>query len=196
MRVGSGMRGMALAAAGAVLVLATTAASAPAPGNGFAARARSAGLTAAQVGALQREVNVYIGHYGGRQVAINKVVFAGGSILFPVPGRNARAVANASAGRTVEKRNSTACPLGAFCAWSGHDYSGARAEFFACGTDWPNPYNGLVDGSWKNDQTPQNGSGPRVKMLANNHSVVYTTAPPWCASTNFDWSFIYYFRIC
>jgi hypothetical protein len=187
---------MALIAVGAVLMLATTAASASAPGNGFAARARSAGLTAAQVGALQQEVDVFIGHYGGRQVAINKVAFAGGSVLFPVPGRNARAVANASAGQTVETTDTTSCPLGAFCAWPDPNYGGARRAFYACGTDWPNPFLSDQIGSWKNDQTPQNGSGPRVKMLDSHHDVIYTTAPPWSASTAFSWFNVYYFRVC
>ena len=196
MRLGPVMRGMALAAVGTVLMLATPAASASAPGNGFAARALSAGLTAAQVRALQLEVNVYTGRYGGRQVAINKVTFAGGSILLPVPGRNARVVANVSAGRTVERVDSTTCPLGAFCAWPNSDYGGARAAFFACGTDFPNPDLSDNIGSWKNDQTPQDGTGPRVQMRDQHHNVLFTTAPPWCANRAFSWFNVFFFRVC
>jgi hypothetical protein len=171
MRVGLGLRVIVLAAVGVIVMLVTTTPPASASGNGFAARAHSTGLTAAQVGALQRDVNVFI-------------------------GKNARAVANASAGRTVKRVNVTSCPLGDFCIWPSSNFRGTPDDFSTCGVNHPNPYAGSANGSWKNDQTPQNGSGPHVKMLAANGTVLYTTPAPWCDSSDFDFSGIAFFRIC
>jgi hypothetical protein len=162
--------------------------------SSFAARARSAGLTSTQVGTLQQQVNTFIGRYGGTRLAINKVAFKGGSILFAVPGHNALDVANTSAGRMVETADSSTCPLGYYCEWSQTGYTGTRAEFYYCQI-YSNPFAGYT-GSWKNDQTPQGPSGPRVEMLFSDHSVVYTTPPPW--SGNKAWIFAddFYIKPC
>ena len=165
-------------------VTTATAMSADAAQAGFATRAYAAGLTNAQVQGLEQKVSGFIGRYGGTQVAINEVAFHGGSMLFAVPGHNARDVANASAGTTVETADSSTCPLGAFCEWDQYSYSGDRDEFFSC-IRFPEPFGGLT-GSWKNDQTPQDGTGPQVKMYIGS-MVVYTTPPPWSGNQKWGW---------
>jgi hypothetical protein len=174
----------------------TVSAATPGAAAGFAARAQAAGLPAAQVQSTQRQVQAFIKRYGGRQVALNLVVFRGGSMLFAVPGREASAVANASAGTRVAAVVSSTCPVTAFCAWGQIDYAGSRAAFYACGIDYTNPWAGVVFGSWKNDQTPQGPSGPRVKFLYSDKTVVATTPPPWAGNTEYYWNNVYYFRVC
>jgi Peptidase inhibitor family I36 len=108
----------------------------------------------------------------------------------------AGAVSAATPGAGSGRVDNTTCPVGDFCVWPTPDYTGQRVTFAACGTDFKNPYVGFEAGSWKNDQTPQGSGGPVVKMLFSDKSVVYTTPPPWSASSDFSWSGLYYFRVC
>jgi len=118
-------------------------------------------------------------------------------MLFAVPGREASAVANASAGTRVAAVVSSTCPVTAFCAWGSADYAGSRAAFYACGIDYANPWPGyIITGSWKNDQTPQGPSGPRVKFLYSDKSVIATTPHPWAGNTEYNWDGVYYFKVC
>jgi len=106
------------------------------------------------------------------------------------------AAGKASAGQAVAAPASTSCPLGDFCIWDQPNYQGTRISYVQCGIYLINVFENDGNASWKNDQTPQNGSGPRVQMLNSNYQVVYTTPPPWSAKTVFGFGGIAYFRIC
>jgi hypothetical protein len=193
--------GAALVALFAVLASQPSAALAATPHGaaGFAARARSAGLSPAQIRSTQHQVQAFIKSYGGRQVALNLVDFRGGNMLFVVPGRDARAVANASAGKMIEHVVSSTCPVTAFCAWEQENYAGTRASFFSCGTDFANPFGpSIYDGSWKNDQSPQDGTGPKVKFLLDTtgHGTKFTTPAPWAGDPSFHYDNDDFFRVC
>lgn len=106
------------------------------------------------------------------------------------------AAGKAGTGKAVAAAASTSCPLGDFCIWNYPNYQGTRISYVQCGVDLINPYKNDGEASWKNDQTPQNGTGPPVVMLSSNYKVVYTTPPPWSAKSLFGFGGIAYFRIC
>ena len=145
-------RALATGAAIAVtLAVATGPASASAAGarSSFAAQARSHGLSSAQIGVLQREVNAYIAKYGGNQIAINEVAFTGGNTVFAVPGQKyAYPVTAARAG--VNTGPGEICPYEYFCTFALANFEGSESEFYRCNDTLKNNNNG----SWKNDQTP------------------------------------------
>lgn len=123
-------RGAGLAlAAGAVtvgaLVAATPSSAAVTP---FAAQARAAGLNAAQIAQLQREVAGYVAETGGRQVSANKVVFAGGDVTVAVPGQR---YAYDLAGGVVPNTWPT-CYYGDLCAYSGESGTGTKKTYYIC----------------------------------------------------------------
>lgn len=162
----------------------TVSASAGNAQSNFTAQARAAGLTNSQIRTLEREVNAFISRSGGRQVAINKVAFNGGDILFAVPGWSARQMTRVSAGNMIEATVTSTCPVGDFCEWNGTDYAGtAKATFYAYRNDTA-PFTGNA-GSWKNDQTPQNGSGPKVIIYYVDFT--YVSPPPWSSNPTWDW---------
>ena len=118
---------------------------------------------------------------------VGTLMFQTGAVSAATPG---------APGPASARVDNTTCPVGDFCVWPDPDYTGQRKTFFACGTDFENPYAGFEAGSWKNDQTPQGSNGPAVKMLFSDKSLVFTTPPPWSARNVFGWSDIFYFRIC
>jgi hypothetical protein len=139
------------AAIALTLAVATGPASASAAGarSSFAAQARSHGLSSAQIGVLQREVNTYIAKYGGKQIAINEVAFTGGNTVFAVPGQKyAYPVTAARAG--VNTGPGEICPYEYFCTFALANFEGSESEFYRCNDTLKNNNNG----SWKNDQTP------------------------------------------
>ena len=52
------------------------------------------------------------------------------------------AVSAATPGPASARVDNTTCPVGDFCVWPTPDYTGLRKTFFACGTDFKNPYAG------------------------------------------------------
>jgi hypothetical protein len=119
-------------------------------------------------------------------------------MLFAVPGRDARAVANASAGKMVEAVVSATCPVTAFCEWEQDSYAGTRASFFSCGTVFANPFTDeIYEGSWKNDQSPQDGTGPKVKfLLTSTGTPKFTTPAPWAGNPGYRFDNVNFFVVC
>ncbi len=156
----------------------------------FAAQALTAGLTTAQVKALQGEVDAYIKKDGGTQVAINKVDFHGGNIVFVVPGeRYARVVTASSSGQAIPAASS-ACPYLYFCEWSGTNYTGSERSLLTCGTFYGNPFFGT--GSWKNNQT----SGTRARFYSSGVNLIFITPGAWSGDTSYNWNPVYFIEPC
>jgi hypothetical protein len=153
----------------------------------FAARARSAGLTGAQIAELQREVNAYIGRYGGTQVAINKVDFKGGNITFVVPGHRYAGTITSSGSATPD---TASCPSEYFCAYSGTDFSGTKLEFYYCGEFYDMPFYGV--GSYYNDQT----EGDVATFYGADGNVIGYSEPAVSALNTYDWIPVYYVVPC
>jgi hypothetical protein len=128
----------------------TASASATGAHPGFAAQARGYGLSGAQVSTLQHEVSRFIAQHGGKQVAINKVSFPGGSIVFPVPGQKyARPVTSAATARPAAAVET--CYTKDFCIYQYPNFGGGIERFFYCPKQ--KAYKGY-NGSYKNNETP------------------------------------------
>jgi hypothetical protein len=155
--------------------------------SSFAAQARSAGLTGAQIAELQKEVNAYIRTYGGTQVAINKVDFRGGNITFAVPGQRYADAITSSGSATPEDAD---CPSQYFCAYSGTYFSGTKLEFYYCGDFYDMPFFGV--GSYYNNQT----EGDVATFWGADGNVVGHSEPAVSALSGYDWIPVYYVVPC
>lgn len=176
-----------LAAAGAVCTVAVgTASASQSDAGSFAARASSAGLTTGQIKVLQNEVDAFIAEDGGTQVAINKVDFTGGSILFVVPGQTY--AQEVGAGPSAVTTGET-CPYQYFCAYHGTNYTGTAIELTQCGVWTLMPW--TVTGSWKNDQTP--GTSAYFDMT---NGTVYRTPGAWSGDTSYNWAPVLAIEAC
>jgi hypothetical protein len=174
-------------AATAVVLTSAGAASALSGGvhAGFAAQARGAGLSGAQARLLQRRVSSFIARHGGTQAAINKVTLANGSMVFALPGEGPAGRARASATELAASSSWSTCPLGDFCTWNGTNYGGnAKREYYYC-REAVQPFTDI--GSWKNDETPQDGTGPQAQILYDD-GYRYLTPHPWCANSSWVWA--------
>ena len=120
-----------IGAAGAALVLTlVTATPASAAASPFTVQARTAGLSTAQVKALQHAVDGYVAQTGGTQVSANRVNFAGGNVIVAVPGQK-YAKDLADQGKAVPMSYSN-CLLGDFCAYSGGSGTGTMKSYYIC----------------------------------------------------------------
>lgn len=178
--------GLTLGAAGAAGAAQSSAAGTP---SSFAAQARAAGLTSAQVATLQGEANGFIAEHGGTQVALNKVQFPGGDILFAVPGETyARDLGTASTDTTAPAVDET-CPILYFCAYHGTNYTGTAIQLTQCNVQTVMPW--TVTGSWKNDQS----EGTRAYFTLIDGSVVATPGA-WSADPSYDWAPVLLIEAC
>src|SRR5690348_16727247 len=77
---------VAAAATIALLTAGTPTWAAPHANQPFAEQAAAAHLTPAQTATLQGKVNDYLKVVGGKQVALNRIVFSGGELRVALPG--------------------------------------------------------------------------------------------------------------
>jgi hypothetical protein len=105
---------------GAALLAATSVAAA-----GLAAEA-SAGMTSAQAGKLQREIDDVLRHAapGARQIAPNRVAWSRDGVTLTIPATGTARVAGARSD----------CRLKRACVWEHADFQGRRVSFFHYGT--------------------------------------------------------------
>lgn len=157
----------------------------------FAAQARGAGLTRAQAGTLQREVNSFIAKHGGTQAAINEVKFRGGDIVFAAPGQKyAHVVTGRSTAAVLSSPEK--CPYENFCIYQGTHFTGTYANYFYC-----NIYNPILKlftgtGSWKNNQI----AGVKAYFYGPTVNLIYTTAAAYSNNANYNWTPVYYVEAC
>ncbi|MFI5693706.1 hypothetical protein ACIA58_17820 [Kribbella sp. NPDC051586] len=128
-----------LAAAGvATPAQASTVGQAPAGAATFAVQAKAAGYSPKQASELQAQVDTYLHQFGGRQVAINKIVFDGGEVLLPLPGEaRARELGTSpTAAQKVVPASSSAglhCPYQYLCIFHDRNYTGPEVKMYKCG---------------------------------------------------------------
>ncbi|KOG51189.1 hypothetical protein ADK76_37210 [Streptomyces griseoflavus] len=158
-----------------------TAGTPTAASTGFAAQTQRAGLTAAQAGRLQAQVDSCVAESGGEQVSANKVLVPGGSLVIRAPGQ---AYARDLAGRSKAPVK-PACPYGHLCIWA----NGNAFDYYACG------YFHLPDlvgnGTWVNNQAP--GTVARFSSMAGRE--LWNTGPAYSSGTA-DWTLVGYVRPC
>ncbi len=143
----------------------------------FAAQGTAAGLTAAQVGAVQAEADQYLREFGGKQVALNRVELTGATITIAVPGEKQPRQLGTAALRDANCDGSA--DYHHFCAYRGEYFTGTQIDMYACGV-WDIPEKWVGPGSWDNNQT----FGIRARMMNDAGTVIYTTppAPYWDGS--------------
>lgn len=82
------------------------------------------------------------------------------------------------------------CPSQNFCMFSGSDFTGSQFNLYRCGTYTLENWEGY--GSWINNQT----AGTRAQFLDQNRNVIYTTPGAYSASSNYNWTPVWYVRNC
>lgn len=177
----------AAAAAVAALGVASPAGAATPGSQPFAAQAAAAHLTAAQAATLQSTVDAYLTKVGGKQVALNQVVFDGGEVLVALPGEaHPRSLANPQAAQS----DPCAGQLnGYFCVFSSTYYTGTEIAYWKCASYAMN-WSGY--GSWKNNQT----AGTQAVFRNYSGGVVYTTPGAYSYSPDYNWTPVYRINIC
>jgi hypothetical protein len=150
----------------------------------FAAQARQIGLTVSQAHDLQAQVNSEIAASGGVQTGLNKISYADGEMLLPLPGE---ARARDLAAPTADPAH--VCPSKRFCAYSGRNYTGSYRNWYQCGT-YKVPFRS--GGSWYNNQTP----GTIALMENSRHRVIFSTLPAPTGDPHGDWRPVSYVRNC
>ncbi|WP_329394727.1 peptidase inhibitor family I36 protein [Streptomyces melanogenes] len=78
------------------------------------------------------------------------------------------------------------CPVGVFCAYQKPDYTGPVWNVTGCGAREV-PFHGV--GAYDNNTQYW------VRMFDRNYNVVFT-APPRSSDRSFDWSHVWYIRLC
>ncbi|MFI9388963.1 peptidase inhibitor family I36 protein [Kutzneria sp. NPDC052558] len=128
--------------AAALLAVGFTGAQA-ADASSFTEQASMAGLSTAQAGELQRQVDAYVAQTGGRQISANKIDLGGGALVVALPGETyARDVAAPLA--------PPPCYAGDLCLYSGQNYTGSYLYFYKCQTVFVPWY---TTGSFNDNQT-------------------------------------------
>ncbi|WP_030673207.1 hypothetical protein [Streptomyces rimosus] len=170
----------------AASVLGLTGAASAATPTGFAAQAQRAGLTDAQAGRLQAQVDTYVAELGGKQVSANKILVPGGSMVVRAPGQ---AYARDLADRTKAPIKPV-CDYGHLCGWAnGTGGNGNGFDYYHCGYyQLPN----LVgNGTWGNNQTP----GTVGRFYNKDGSERWNTGPAYSSGTA-NWTPVWYARPC
>ncbi len=170
----------------ATLLSAVPAQAAPAaPASSFAAQAHAAGYTNPQFQALQRQVDKYRDQFHGRQVSLNKVEFAGGEIVLPLPGETtAREFGSGISAGSVH-----GCAYLYMCIFHDPGFSGPRVNLYNCqllNIGW------YGYGSWVNNQSP----GTVGIFYGIDGGIVGTTGNPPSSNSNFNWAPVYSVRNC
>ena len=191
MRYRRSLTAVAALVLGAIALLASTgAASAEADmagtaGRHYAAEARTSGLTAAEARDLQNRVNQQLAQTGGKQVAANKIEYAGGAyLLLGLPGEKYARELNQPVAVMPT------CNSGWFCAWRGTAFTGDKLSGYYCSQWITMPWAG--EGSWVNNQT----LGTRAHFLDKNMSYFYTTDGAYSADAFYDWTPVYWVDPC
>lgn len=175
--------------AGLTVAAGTASASTGGAPAGFAAQARSAGLSGAQAGQLQQEVNGFVGRYGGTQAAINEVDFTGGSILFAIPGETYARDLTLTGSKGIVPDVGT-CSYLYFCAFTGTGYSGTKISMYYC--QFYDTFSLYGNGSWINNQT----AGTRARFYDSNYRLIFTTPPAPSRSPSYNWTPVYHIKPC
>ncbi|MEW2306243.1 hypothetical protein AB0958_40905 [Streptomyces sp. NPDC006655] len=171
----------------AALLAGSPASAAPGSAVSFTAQARAAGLTAAQAGALQDEVNRDLASLGGKQVAPNRIQLEGATLYLAVPGEAHPRDLTAGTGATPFY---DPCAGGGadhlhMCAYSKTYYTGSELDMYSCKRYYVSTWSG--PGSWDNEQS----DGTVAYMYGPTGAFVYKTppAPSWDATGN--WSSVH-----
>ena len=139
------------------------------------AQARAQGLSNVQAATLQAQVDRVVARTGGRQVAINQVVWDGGDTLVPLPGQRRARELNASkpAGPSVY-----GCKYLQFCTYSSDHYTGMVDRISSCTRHQSHAF----FRSYANNQT----RGTRARLLAGDGTLLTRTRPaPATGTTSF-----------
>ncbi|MET9470090.1 hypothetical protein ABZY44_35920 [Streptomyces sp. NPDC006544] len=155
------------------------AAQAAAQPSGYGRQARAAGLTEAQAGRLQNEVDAYLAaHAGARQISANRLATGFGAVTLTAPGQSeARDLAAPGA--------ALACGSGHLCITDGR---GSFYDYYYCGLYG---FGGVGVGSFNNNQT----WGTTAWFYNSDGSVrFYHTAKG--SSGGVDWTPVFSIRPC
>jgi hypothetical protein len=172
------------AALAVALAFAGTAQASPSASS-FRSQGRLAGLTDAQIAALQHKVDGYLAKVGGKQVALDTLELSNtATVHVALPGE----AHPRDLGPLVSH-----CYGGAdyhyFCAYETEGYTGDEIAMYNCAS-----YNigwfGL--GSWYNNQT----KGVRAKMYDPNGKLLYTTPGAPSVDSSGDWTPVGSVRNC
>jgi hypothetical protein len=163
----------------------------------FAAQARNAGYTSAQVAALQKQVDHYLTVVGGKQVAINEIDYPGGRLLGPLPGEKYARELGAAQPNGVDLgcvepgQYCHGCAYYKFCMFQGPNFSGWRNDLKECtkvGVIWK------MMGSWADHQTLGTVT-TFYTYYADGEGVWGTTKAP-SSSSRYDWSKVTSIKPC
>ncbi|MEV7423229.1 hypothetical protein [Streptomyces sp. NPDC091212] len=147
----------------------------------FAAQTYRAGLTPAQAGELQAEVDGYLAREeGSRQISANRIAVPGGELTVAAPGQG---FAHDLASPAARSALPAACGYGHLCLYRGGDV----LDFFRCGT-YNMPWTG--DGTFNNNQT----SGTVARFLNSNRTERWSSRAPQTGTAT--WTQVYYVVPC
>lgn len=154
----------------------------------YAAQARRAGLTTPQAAALQKKVDGYLTHLGGKQVAPNVIDLGGkGSVFVALPGEaHPRDLAN---GALYDPCAGGGADPYYFCAYSGIDWTGTSIAMYTC-KSYTIPYAG--NGSWDNNQS----TGTKARMYNPSGTLIYTTLGARSYDDVGNWTPVHTVRNC
>ncbi|RSS52925.1 hypothetical protein [Streptomyces sp. WAC06614] len=148
---------------------ASASAESPQP-SAHAAEARTAGLTAAEAGALQAEVDAVLARQPGtRQISANRLSMPGGTVTLPAPGALGAPLA---------------CANGHLCITDGQ---GRNYDYYHCGyyDFW-----GVGDGTFNNNQT----WGTRARFYNENGSERWSNVAKDTGTAS--WTPVFHIRPC
>jgi hypothetical protein len=89
-----------------------------------------------------------------------------------------------AAGVGSNATDSHGCPLTAFCAFSGANFTGSKIEAITCGQAKAITFTGV--GSWDNNQDPTLGP-TRASLRNSGGGTILTTASAHSTLAHFDW---------
>jgi hypothetical protein len=183
----------AAAATTALLTAATPAWADPHPGQPFAAQAEAVHLSAAQTTALQSKVDDYLKKVGGKQVALNRIVFNGGEVRVTVPGEAHPRNLEPVTGSRVDKYDPCIdgdFANGWFCTYQLPVFQGDELSWYYCRRYYDMPW--LGHGSWINNQT----HGTKAQFWGGNNNLLYTTPGAYSSSEDYGWGPVFKIYIC
>ncbi|MEV5967799.1 peptidase inhibitor family I36 protein [Kribbella sp. NPDC051952] len=145
--------------------------------NPFADQARAAGLSMDQARTLQANVDRELAASGGKQVAANKIEWAGGETLVPLPGEATVRDLTAAARPTYNR-----CPYLYLCTFYGTNFTGTMHLMKECREYSDETYTQSFH-SWINNQS--NGTKAQFRNWA--HNTILTTGLPLSYDKDSDW---------